>query len=195
MSQLGFFESGVRTLVDDESGTIRYHSNVLSADDAAALFSQLRETMPWRSERRMMYDREVDVPRLVAWFPIDAALPSTIAPLVSLVEGIARAGFTSVGLNLYRDGNDSVAPHNDTLRDLVEGVPIALLSLGATRRMTIRGKAPLHRSLDLDLDSGSLLVMSYATQIHYDHAIPKTRKHVGPRISMAFRRRREVPAA
>jgi alkylated DNA repair dioxygenase AlkB len=95
--------------------------------------------------------------------------------------------FNSVGLNFYRDGRDSVAPHNDHLDEIVEGYPIALLSLGDTRRMTIRAKAPPRRVLHVDLAAGSLLLMSYETQLHYTHGIPKTNERVGPRVSLAFR--------
>ena len=95
--------------------------------------------------------------------------------------------FNSVGLNFYRDGRDSVAPHNDHLDEIVDGHPIALLSLGATRRMTIRAKNPPRRAIQVDLAAGSLLVMSYATQLHYTHGIPKTNERVAPRISLAFR--------
>ena len=84
-----------------------------------------------------------------------------------------------------------MAPHNDKLTELVRGQPIALLSLGATRRMTIRAKQPLRRVLHVDLEAGSLLLMSWETQLHYDHAIPKQRTPVGPRISLAFRVRGE----
>ena len=92
-----------------------------------------------------------------------------------------------VGLNLYRDGRDSVAPHNDHLSELREGFPIALVSLGATRRMTIRAKAAPHRTTHIDLEPGSLFVMDYATQLHHTHRVPKTRERVGERISLAFR--------
>ncbi len=95
--------------------------------------------------------------------------------------------FTSVGLNLYRDGRYSVAAHNDHLGELLEGFPIALLSLGATRRMVIRAKAAPRRVLNVDLAGGSLLLMSYATQLHYTHGVPKTDEAVGERISLAFR--------
>ena len=105
---------------------------------------------------------------------------------------LTRTGvpFTSVGLNRYRDGRDSVAPHNDHLNELVEGFPIGLLSLGATRRMTIRTKEAPRRSIYVELESGSLLMMSYATQLHYTHGIPKTKDPVGERISLAFRVKR-----
>ena len=99
----------------------------------------------------------------------------------------AAVRFTSVGLNLYRDGRDSVAPHNDHLYEIAEGFPIVLLSLGATRRMTIRAKEPPRRVLHVDLEDGSLLTMSYATQLHYTHGVPKTAAPVGERISLAFR--------
>jgi 2-oxoglutarate-Fe(II)-dependent oxygenase superfamily protein len=82
---------------------------------------------------------------------------------------------------------DSVAPHNDHLDEIAPGCPIALLSLGATRRMTIRAKAAPRRVLHVDLAAGSLLLMSYETQLHYTHGVPKTTEPVGPRISLAFR--------
>jgi alkylated DNA repair dioxygenase AlkB len=134
-----------------------------------------------------MYEREVDVPRLVASARIDDARIAPLAEVVPVVEGIVGVRFTSIGMNLYRNGRDSVAPHNDRLPELTAGYPIALLSLGAARRMTIRSKAVPRRILDLDLEPGSLLVMSYETQHHYDHGIPKTTAEVGPRISLAFR--------
>ena len=95
--------------------------------------------------------------------------------------------FNSVGLNLYRDGRDSVAPHNDHLDEIRKGCPIALLSLGATRRMTIRAKTRPRRVIHIDLEPGSVLVMEYDTQLHYTHGVPKTAEPVGERISLAFR--------
>ena len=95
--------------------------------------------------------------------------------------------FNTVGLNYYRDRNDSVAPHNDKLQTLRPGYPIALLSLGGTRRMTIRAKAPPRTPVHLDLEPGSLLVMSHDSQRHYDHGISKSRDPIPARISLAFR--------
>lgn len=137
-----------------------------------------------------MYDREVDVPRLISHYRLGSPITTIPAPIVAGAARVtAHLGvpFNSVGLNLYRDGRDSVAPHNDHLYDLRDGFPIALLSLGATRRMTIRAKAVPRRSWHVDLEAGSLLVMDYATQQHYTHAVPKTTAVVGERISLAFR--------
>ena len=83
-----------------------------------------------------------------------------------------------------------MAPHNDHLNELQQGHPIALLSLGATRRMTVRAKEKPARVIHADLEPGSLFVMDYATQLHYTHAIPKTAAAVGERISLAFRVKR-----
>ena len=73
--------------------------------------------------------------------------------------------FNSVGLNFYRDGRDSVAPHSDHLDEIVQGFPIALLSLGATRCMTVRAKEPRDECSTSIFTGGSLLVMSYETQL------------------------------
>src|SRR4029077_13915927 len=123
----------------------------------------------WHAERRMMYDREVDVPRLMASFRLDepqASLPEAVREAARRVIERLDVPFNSVGLNLYRDGRDSVAPHNDHLDEITKGFPIGLLSLGAIRRMTIRAKEPPKRTMHVDLEPGSLLVMDYATQLH-----------------------------
>ena len=206
--QLSLFDSAVRLLGDDEHGRITYSAGFVDSATAAVWFTELRSQVPWRAMRREMYDREVDVPRLIGHFRLDAPpdeTPPAILDAAARVTASLEVPFNSVGLNLYRDGRDSVAPHNDHLYELREGFPIALLSLGATRRMTIRAKtdAPLGvrqpvprgvrlqrdrpRSFHVDLEAGSLLVMDYATQIHYTHGVPKTNEPVGERISLAFR--------
>jgi alkylated DNA repair dioxygenase AlkB len=135
-----------------------------------------------------MYDRDVDVPRLVARYALDEpGVPLALSDAAQRCRAQIGAPFNSAGLNLYRDGHDSVAPHNDHLYEIEAGYPIALISLGATRLMTIRSKAKPRRIFDLDLENGSLLLMSYDTQKHYDHGIPKTRSAVGARISIALR--------
>lgn len=192
------FDSGERLLADDERGRITYIPGLLEAEVAAAWFTELRDAVNWRTERRMMYDREVDVPRLMGHYRLDPPPANTPAPIRDAAMRVSdRLGirFNSVGLNRYRDGRDSVAPHNDHLNELQEGYPIALLSLGAVRRMTVRAKEKPPRVIHVDLEPGSLFVMDYATQIHYTHAIPKTSEAVGERISLAFRvkQRRDGP--
>jgi alkylated DNA repair dioxygenase AlkB len=198
MAQLSFFDADERLLVDDERGRVTYIPGFIDADAAAAWFTQLRDSVNWRSERRMMYDREVDVPRLMGHYRLDpppVSMPSPIRDAARRVSDRLGVRFNSVGLNRYRDGRDSVAPHNDHLNELQEGYPIALLSLGATRRMTVRAKEKPPRVIHVELEPGSLFVMDYATQIHYTHAIPKTTESVGERISLAFRVKRRQDAS
>ena len=193
MPQLSLFESPDTVVVDDHSGRIAYQPQLVTARVADGWFAELRQAVPWKAERRWMYDREVDVPRLTAHFDLareelaGGPVPATILKAAQVVIAKTAVPFNSVGLNLYRDGRDSVASHNDHLDEIVEGFPIALLSLGATRRMNIRAKAPPRRVLNLDLESGSLLMMSYATQLHYTHGIPKTREPAAARVEMIDR--------
>lgn len=190
MPLLPLFDSGEVVLAGDARGRIVYTPDFVSERDALAWFAELRESVPWKAERRQMYDREVDVPRLTGHFrlhPPEDAVPSAILQAAELVIPRTGVPFNSVGLNFYRDGKDSVAAHNDHLNVLVEGHPIGLLSLGSARRMTIRAKQPPKRVLHVDLAPGSLLMMSYETQLHYTHGIPKTKDPVGERISLAFR--------
>ncbi len=189
MAQLGLFGEDRRTILDDATGSIAYLPACIEPPTASAWLEKLRREVQWRTERRRMYDRDVDVPRLVASYRLDEdGVPAELVRAASRASA-ATGGvqFTNVGLNLYRDGRDSVAPHNDHLYEIVAGYPIALVSLGATRRMTIRSKSRPRRVLDLDLEHGSLLVMSYETQKHYDHGIPKVAEPTEARVSLAFR--------
>jgi alkylated DNA repair dioxygenase AlkB len=192
MPQLSLFEPSELVLADDPRGRIEYIPRFVAEATARAWFAELQSEVSWKAERRRMYDRDVDVPRLTAHFqltpkPGDASAPAGILAAAQHVILHTGVPFTSVGLNRYRDGSDSVAPHNDHLEVLTAGFPIALVSLGATRRMTLRTKAAPRRALHVDLEGGSLLMMSYATQLHYTHGIPKTPEAVGERISLAFR--------
>jgi alkylated DNA repair dioxygenase AlkB len=190
MSQLALFDPADGVLADDERGRITYTAGFVDATVAAGWFAELRSRAKWRAERRQMYDREVEVPRLIGSYRLDDPSvhpPAAILDAAVRVRRHLQVPFNSVGLNLYRDGRDSVAPHNDHLSELRKGSPIALLSLGATRRMIVRSKAVPRRTLQVELEPGSLLVMDYVTQLHYTHGVPKTADPVGERISLAFR--------
>src|SRR5262245_10331880 len=158
MSQMPLFADASDTvLVDDELGRIVYMPGVVPAEIARAWLAALREGVPWKAQRRRMSDRDVDVPRPVAHFPLapeEGGVPDAIRAVARKVMAITGAPYTSVGLNLYRDGRDSVAAHNDDLDEIVDGSPIALLSLGAIRRMTIRTKKLPRRVMHIDLAAG-----------------------------------------
>jgi alkylated DNA repair dioxygenase AlkB len=186
--QQGLFESAPLSLVRDEEGGIRYLPESVSATAAQQWFDQALRNIGWNHQQRMMYDREVAVPRLLATFARESEdLPAPLAEAFEAVRSLVAAPFNRVGLNLYRDGNDSVAPHSDKTDKLVPAQPIAIVSLGATRRMSIRPKAGPGRTVNVDLEAGSCLVMSYASQFTHEHGIPKLKGMTEPRISLAFR--------
>ena len=182
------FGVGPQRLLSDAEEGIVYQPGFIPADIAARWFEALRTGIRWESQRRPMYDRVVDVPRLTAsWWLDDPALPEALAEAAALLRPALGHPFNAVGLNFYRDGRDSVALHNDKLHSLVPGHPIALLSLGSQRRMTIRAKPPARHVQRIDLAPGSLLVMSHASQHTHEHGVAKTTEAVGERISLAFR--------
>lgn len=163
--------------------------------DHDELFDQLMATIPWRAERRQMYDRVLDVPRLVSFHDLTAAPPPHpgLAKLrVRLNDIYAREmgePFTTAGLCLYRDETDSVAWHGDTIgRSSTEDTTVAIVSLGATRVFALRPRAG-GRALRLPQGHGDLLVMGGSCQRTWEHAVPKTARPRGPRISIQFRTR------
>ena len=165
------------------------------AEYAHTLFDELVDTIPWRAERRQMYDRVLDVPRLVSFHNLvddpvpHPALKQLRRRLNDIYAGELGEPFTSAGLCLYRDGNDSVAWHGDNIgRSSTEDTMVAIVSLGATRVFALRprGGGP---SLRLPQRHGDLLVMGGSCQRTWEHAVPKTARPRGPRISVQFRPR------
>ncbi|AFC47360.1 alkylated DNA repair protein [Mycobacterium intracellulare MOTT-02] len=167
--------------------------------DADDLLDALLSTVPWREERRQMYDRVVDVPRLVSFHdltvddPPHPMLTRLRRRLNDIYAGELGEPFTTVGLCCYRDGSDSVAWHGDTIgRSSSEDTMVAIVSLGATRAFAMRrrGGGP---SLRLPQAHGDLLVMGGSCQRTWEHAVPKTAAPVGPRVSIQFRPRGGSP--
>ncbi len=159
---------------------------------ADELFERLRPAVPWRAERRRMYERVVDVPRLLCFYDEGEALPDPM--LTQARDAIdahyaAELGepFVTAGLCLYRDGRDSVAWHGDRIgRGSTHDTMVAILSLGTPRPLLLRpmGGGP---TLRYDVGHGDLLVMGGSCQRTWQHAIPKSARPTGPRISVQFR--------
>ncbi|MFI5067934.1 MAG: alpha-ketoglutarate-dependent dioxygenase AlkB [Streptosporangiales bacterium] len=161
---------------------------------AAVLFRRLRQVVPWREERRRMYERVVDVPRLLCFYaegePLpDPALEQARQALDAHYGPALGEPLATAGLCLYRDGRDSVAWHGDRIgRGSTEDTVVAILSLGTPRALLLRprGGGPALRH---DLGHGDLLVMGGSCQRTWEHAVPKTARPAGPRISVQFRPR------
>ncbi|MCY1140721.1 alpha-ketoglutarate-dependent dioxygenase AlkB [Actinoplanes sp. Pm04-4] len=147
----------------------------------------------WRADRRQMYDNVVDVPRLLRWFGGDEELPHpalTEAKAKLNTHYAAELGeeFITAGMCLYRDGRDSVAWHGDTIgRSARHDTMVAIVSLGSPRHLSLRPRAGGHDTLRFPLGHGDLIVMGGSCQRTWEHAILKTAKPVGPRISVQFR--------
>jgi alkylated DNA repair dioxygenase AlkB len=161
---------------------------------ADALFGRLMRGVPWRAERRHMYDRVVEVPRLLCFYAEDEQLPDPMLDDVKRMldehYGAELAEpFATAGLCLYRDGRDSVAWHGDTIgRGAADDTMVAILSLGEPRSLLLRPRGGT-TALRHDLGHGDLLVMGGSCQRTWEHAVPKTARPAGPRISVQFRPR------
>ena len=174
---------------------------------ADQLFEQLVAEVPWQAEQRQMYERVVSVPRLLAYYREHRPLPHPVLTRAREALGAYYAGelgepFVTAGLCYYRDGRDSVAWHGDRIgRGDREDTMVAIVSVGEPRALLLR---PRHGDGDGDggsgggnggatvrhqLGHGDLLVMGGSCQRTWEHAVPKTVKPVGPRISVQFRPR------
>jgi len=183
---------GAGRTVLGQGAWIELHRDWLAGADR--LFERLVRSVAWRAERRYMYDRVVDVPRLCAFYaegePLpDPALSAAMAALDRAYGAELGEPFATVGLCCYRDGRDSVAFHGDTVgRGATDDTMVAVCSLGAPRAFLLRprGGGPSSR---LVLSGGDLLVMGGSCQRTFEHAVPKTRRPVGTRVSVQFRTR------
>ena len=141
-----------------------------------------------------MFDSVVDVPRLVCSYGRRDILPD---PLLTEARELlsdhyqAELGerFETAGLCYYRDGRDSVAWHGDRIgRGRSEDTMVAIVSLGAARRLSLRPRGG-GEAIGFALGHGDLVVMGGSCQRTWEHAILKTARPVGPRISVQFRPR------
>ncbi|WP_431965716.1 alpha-ketoglutarate-dependent dioxygenase AlkB [Actinacidiphila sp. bgisy160] len=162
---------------------------------ADALFEELAGSVPWRAERRQMYEREVDVPRLLAFYGEGERLPHPVlgearAALDAHYADELGEPFVTAGLCFYRDGRDSVAWHGDrTGRSATQDTMVAILSVGDPRDLALRPRGGGAAAMRLPLGHGDLVVMGGSCQRTWEHAIPKSTRAVGPRISIQFRTR------
>ncbi|MFE4617064.1 alpha-ketoglutarate-dependent dioxygenase AlkB [Streptomyces sp. NPDC056747] len=162
---------------------------------ADALFEELAGCVPWQAEEREMYDRVVAVPRLLAYYREGVPLPhpALLAAREALSTHYAPElgePFVSSGLCLYRDGRDSVAWHGDRSgRSATQDTMVAILSLGDPRDLAFRPRGGGPVALRLPLGHGDLVVMGGSCQRTWEHAVPKTARAVGPRISVQYRPR------
>lgn len=174
---------GIRHIDLGGGAWLEHRPALISGHDE--IYRTLVRTTTWRQERRLMYEREVDVPRLFAGIPADG--PGH--PVLFYLQGAlcARYGrsLSRISTNWYRDGADSVAPHGDRMGPLVPDTVIAIASFGAPRPFVLRPRGG-GAGLDFTLGWGDLLVMGGTCQEGWEHAIPK-RPFAEGRVSVMYR--------
>lgn len=181
-------------------GSAILHEQFLDPTQADCAFRELHETNPWESHDIIVFGKKYREPRLSTWHADDGVrytysnlerIPVPWTPLLrklrELCERVSGATFNSVLVNLYRDGNDGVGWHADDEPENGPEPVIASLSLGASRRFDFQHRV-LKRVESVQLNSGDLVVMSGASQSQWLHRIAKTKRPVGPRINLTFRK-------
>ncbi|WP_419870812.1 alpha-ketoglutarate-dependent dioxygenase AlkB family protein [Chryseobacterium sp. CT-SW4] len=203
MDQLSLFDSNEYYRFPKE--LLEYTEHFLSQEEASKLEELLLTTVPWKQRTQKMYDKEVLTPRLTAWYgdenksfilngsriPVNNWSPELLS-LKERIESATGYHFNTVLLNLYRDGNDSVAWHRDKESELDNRPVIASLSLGQIRNFDFRKLDDHKNKYSLPLPHGSLLIMKGNLQENWEHRIAKSTKKMRSRINLTFRLVREI---
>ena len=181
-----------------ENGDLLLFESVLLPEKSTLIFAKLITDIDWETETLFLFGRQIQVPRLTAFYG-DAAYtysglrhkPKKWLPLLNELRDLAQRHtgekFNSVLLNQYRRGSDSMSWHSDNEQELGQNPIIASLSFGGMRRFRLRNIAHKKQTLSIDLCNASLLVMAGPLQHNWQHALPKTKKTVSHRINLTFR--------
>jgi alkylated DNA repair dioxygenase AlkB len=188
-----------------DSALFEYHPHFLPEREADRVFERLWRDLDWSQREITLFGRRLMQPRLIAWYGDPGAVYSysglTLAPLPwhpllqqlkTRVEGFSGSRFDSVLANAYRDGRDSMGWHSDDEKELGPEPVIASLSLGAPRRFLLRPKTrPAGErggTIAVSLAHGSMLLMKGVSQQRFQHSLPRTKRPVGLRINLTYRR-------
>jgi alkylated DNA repair dioxygenase AlkB len=183
-----------------KDGEVLFFPNFFSKADSDRLFKSLAASIKWQQDQIKFFGKMIDLPRLTAWYGENnkpytySGIPMNPHPwtndlleIKSKIEQEAKVNFSSVLLNLYRDGKDSVAWHCDDEKELGSNPVIGSVSFGATRTFKFRHLAEKNLVEKIELTHGSFVLMQRETQHKWEHEIPKTSKKLTPRINLTFR--------
>ena len=186
---------------DFPGARLRYFESFFSRKETENFFNQLLEETKWKQDVITVYGKTYPQPRLTALYAINTLpykysginmYPLPMSPLLSQIQErinkVCNSKFTSVLLNQYRDGKDSNGWHSDNEKELGKHPIIASLSFGAERFFYLKHRKQKELRLKILLKSGSLLIMEGETQSNWLHQIAKTRRPVGKRINLTFRK-------
>lgn len=180
-------------------GTVNYYGRLFSKARADHYLTRLLETIEWRNDEAVIFGKKIITKRKVAWYGDESyeytysnttkrALNWTadLLELKELIERETGEQFNSCLLNLYHNGEEGMAWHSDGETDLKKDGAIGSLSFGAERKFAFKHKQSKAK-VELVLEHGSLLVMKDATQRHWLHRLPPTKKVTAPRVNLTFR--------
>lgn len=184
-----------------KDGEVFYHSDLFTPSENQRLLDSLKSEIKWRHEPIVLFGKKIMQPRLTAWYGEENKiirysgitmnpLPWTKALLEikSRIETISSVEFNSVLLNQYRNENDSMGWHRDNEKELGPNPVIGSVSFGATRLFQFRHYQEPSLKKTIPLTDGSFLLMQGQTQHFWSHSIPKSKKTIGARINLTFRR-------
>lgn len=193
-----FSQSTVLSLLPHDGETI-YHGPILTRSEADQYFDTFMAQIAWKHDEAKIFGKHFITKRMAAWYG-DSEFDYTyskvtkhaliwtpeLLELKAKVEAISGDSFNSCLLNLYHDGSEGMGWHSDDEKTLGEEMCIASVSLGAERNFAFKHKRSKEK-VTIFLQHGSLLLMKGATQKHWLHRLPPTKKVTRPRINLTFR--------
>lgn len=182
-----------------DGGEFIYYPDYFSKSDSDRYLNILVNSIEWRQDKMNMYGKEINFPRLTAWYGngdkpytfSGTTLPAKIwtpelLEIKAKIDTLGKVDFNSVLLNRYRTGDDWISWHQDAEKELGKNPVIGSVNFGATRKFQIRHLRTKEK-FEIELRHGSLLVMLGALQHNWQHQVPKTKKQVGERLNLTFR--------
>ena len=182
-----------------ENGEYIFLPNYFNKAESNLFLDKLKNYIEWKQESMNMYGKQLNFPRLTAWYG-DNNKPYSFSgiklnpqpwneellEIKNKIEPKALVNFNSVLLNRYRNGNDSISWHTDAEKELGKNPIIASVNFGATRKFQLR-HIHTKEKLEIELTHGSLLIMQGELQHFWQHQVPKTAQNVSERINLTFR--------
>ena len=196
---MDLFTSNALQNVLPYDGEVLNYGLILNNESCNYYFKKLLNTDFWEHDELVVFGKRIITKRKIAWFGeknIQYSYSKTtkfainwtpeILELKKLVELKTGEKFNSCLLNLYHNGSEGMAWHSDNEKELGVNPVIASLSIGATRKFSLKHTITKQK-IDLILPAGNLIVMKGETQHKWKHSLPKSKKIHTSRINLTFR--------
>ena len=187
-------------ILDLPDAEIIYYPQFFDKEQADKIYTELLQEIAWQQDDITIFGKKIAQPRLTALYGNDGKsygysnivmqphpFNSALTFIKEEIESIINEHFTTVLLNYYRDGQDSMGWHADNEKELGQNPCIASISFGDERVFQLKHNSIINLKQNISLQNGSLLLMKGETQQYWKHQIPKTKKPIGGRINLTFR--------